>query len=373
MKIPGGSGGKPSKPYPNSPHPNTSTTVVTATNDVHGDDNAKWFTPNVLPSAQKSAELRSNHDSHEQPGQRAHRMSIQQAHLHQTRRRELEKRIYHDPEVYSWRPVIDPISRKLGRKSSVREQVMQQVNSKISEECPFKPKINNYVSKPVNNTNTREAYSHSHRPNESSDSCLLNDLLYHTGHNRDRINTEVSSQSHAVQSVINMKEPERMARDIRLHLREKEEKRREKLAVKEIEELSKCTFQPDTSATSKSYYKYAHAPQPPAPPPYSSTTPAHVSPTSFLAAEQQQAYNSELGYDPSAPPIPGQQQMVIVRGLNRHLELKRLADQLKVEKRDREREVFTVRGVDKYRDQVDNSTIVEVYVMLYITIMLCID
>ena len=68
--------------------------------------------------------------------------------------------------------------------------------------------------------------------------------------------------------------------------------------------------------------------------------------------------------DPSANAVmeatTAAQQMIVIRGLNRHLELRRMAEQLKLEKEQREREAFSVRGVDKYRRPEDASTIVQV-------------
>jgi hypothetical protein len=54
-----------------------------------------------------------------------------------------------------------------------------------------------------------------------------------------------------IQPTINMKMPEKMAREIRLREMEKEEKRREELLAREIDEMRECTFQPQTNSYSR--------------------------------------------------------------------------------------------------------------------------
>jgi hypothetical protein len=134
--------------------------------------------------------------------------------------------------------------------------------------------------------------------------------------------------------------------------------------VREIEELKHCTFQPDTSATARTYYKYSHAPQPPGGGAGvggvggggGGIDHRYSSPTSHIAREQQQQAMDESGAAINASFIP---QMVPVRGLNRHLELKKRAEQIKEEQLAREREVFSVTKVTSYRREEDRSTIVQ--------------
>jgi hypothetical protein len=104
---------------------------------------------------------------------------------------------------------------------------------------------------------------------------------------------------------INLKEPERMARDIKIYMLEREERRKSELVAREIEELRECTFQPNVKE-----------------------------------------YNP-LNTEP-----------VIIRGLSRHLELKHLHAKQKEENLKREKEVFQVKNVEKFR-KTDNTTIVQ--------------
>ena len=95
-----------------------------------------------------------NVSSSETLKQRVNRMSTQQVDAHKARVRELDAKIYNNPEVYSYKPPMDTISRKVGRTSTLKELVenrrgrgvraaaMKSAWEKYSEECPFQPKIN---------------------------------------------------------------------------------------------------------------------------------------------------------------------------------------------------------------------------------------
>lgn len=133
---------------------------------------------------------------------------------------------------------------------------------------------------------------------------------------------------------INMKEPEKMANDIRIHLIEKEEKRRSELIAQEINELRECTFHPNISSNSSN--KHIH----------------HL-------------YDNTSIDSLSPPSIAQQQQPIVIRGLGRYLELKQLSIKQKEDAIEREKEVFNVRNVDKYRRAEDGSTIVQVSVMIH--------
>lgn len=106
---------------------------------------------------------------------------------------------------------------------------------------------------------------------------------------------------------INMKRPEVMSKNIKQYLNEKEERRRQEMVTREIEELRDCTFAPEV-----------------------------------------QPYRPLETADP-----------VVVRGLGRHLELKRMTEKKKADIKGREDEVFRVRRVDLYRRQEDGSTVVK--------------
>ena len=116
-----------------------------------------------------------------------------------------------------------------------------------------------------------------------------------------------STGSYLDKTTINLKQPEKMAQNIRMKQREREESRRNELISREIEELSECTFQPMI--------------------PY---------------------------YNP-----PPSDEPVVVRGISRHLELQNLKARQAEEKRIRESQVFRVQNVDKYRNSEDGMTNVE--------------
>ena len=101
---------------------------------------------------------------------------------------------------------------------------------------------------------------------------------------------------------INLREPERMGQEIRKRMQEKEEKRQAAIVAREMEELKECTFQP-------------RIPEP----------------------------KTSIGLDAAQDPV-------VVRGIGRHIELRQMSNKLKQEKMEREREVFHVQHVDKYRD-----------------------
>ena len=124
------------------------------------------------------------------------------------------------------------------------------------------------------------------------------------------------------QCTVNMREPERMARNIRLKEKEKEERRREERVAREIEEMKECTFHPSISSHS-----------------HNAST-RHAGQTSIQAP-------------------------VVVRGLGRHLELRQLSVRQREEAERREREVFSVRRIEEFRRVEDGSTIVKVRASLF--------
>ena len=106
--------------------------------------------------------------------------------------------------------------------------------------------------------------------------------------------------------------------EIKLANQQKEKKRREELISREIEELQNCTFQPTLNQ-------------------------------SFAAAaSHSNASTSAKSSDP-----------IVIKGLNRHLELRQLSEKLKKEEKEREFNAFHVRDVDKFRRQEDGATIVK--------------
>ena len=120
---------------------------------------------------------------------------------------------------------------------------------------------------------------------------------------------------------LNIQEPERMMHDIKIHQLKKEEKSRNEIIIKEINELQECTFKPSLT-------------------------------NSFLSYEKQRK-NSDNYEDKEESPV-------VIRGLGRYLELKYLSKKQKEEALERERNAFNVKNIEKYRRPEDGSTIVEV-------------
>jgi hypothetical protein len=251
----------------------------------------------------------------EGPEERAQRMYDTEQRRILAHREDLENTIY-NPNDYSFVPKIDRVSKILGRESSIEElyenrkgqrakvNALKKAEDKLAQECSFTPKINNYHLKDT----SKEIHSDSmHRNGWTSCSVAEEERQERNSWLGEPLK-EASKLSSTSAVRLNLREPEKMAKEIRLHLAEKEEKRREILAAREIAELSECTFRPSV---------------------------AKHNPTNF-----------------SSP--------VVVRGIARHLELKNLSDQKKKDKEDRERNAFKVKNANKFRRTGDGNTVVEV-------------
>ena len=249
----------------------------------------------------------------EGPEERARRMSDDEMRRIEARKQELENVVYNEND-YSFAPNIDRVSKALGRDSSIDElyenrrgqriktNLIRKVNEDIAKECSFAPQTNH-----KNSAFGLEVSATGARAVPIWESCAVAEedemarrKLVNNG------NRPLSAPSAGMR--INLREPERMARDIRHHLAEKEEKRREIMAVREINELSECTFQPALP---------------------------HYKASSF-----------------NTP--------VVVRGIARHLELKNLSDKIRKEKEDRIKNAYKVKNINKIKRSGDGTTIIEV-------------
>jgi hypothetical protein len=215
-------------------------------------------------------------------------------------------------EIYSqlhFQPVLDPISIACGRKSSVqelyenhrgklaKEQIKRKVEEKASEVCTFHPVINSHSKKLMDQTDNYD--------------ILYKQYYQQKGYHEKERSLSPTPHTLHVHRSINLREPEKMAQGIRLHLLQKEEKRREELIMKEIYELQDCTFQPKLMTAQYDQFK-----------------------TQFESP-------------------------VVIPGLSRHLELSELSRKQKEEAALREKKVFSVPNIDKFRRPEDGSTIVE--------------
>lgn len=119
------------------------------------------------------------------------------------------------------------MSRALGREPDLKELVENQRGKRIKEIC--RKRIEDH-----------ESLECTFRPNING--CAVVKAGIFDGSSGHRWRDD--SATYLLKSTINLREPERIARDIYLCQVEKEEKRRADLLVREIEELRECTFHP---------------------------------------------------------------------------------------------------------------------------------
>eukprot|EP01041_Mallomonas_annulata_P005857 gene5857-11827_t len=294
-----------------------------------------WFHPTVC---RKSLEIVKQYRPDETVSQRMDRLMCESLER-ERRKKELEEKVY-GGLVFS--PVIDELSRGLGRSASLDELVYntrgrrakakstQRVIKETNAQCTFTPVTGNASRRrPRSATSLRSTetslpsaqYGVSMDDNYfdySSDwlcGCPLQAL------EASQLGGMTTTRTKAMESsckgtrprspaVINMREPERMARDIRLKIIETDEKRQQQLIAKSVEELRECTFTPRP-----------HKPVP--------------------------------------ANIHRVQNTVPVRGLERYLGLRDLAARKVLERQHREEEVFGAKKAAKYRSYIDGTTIIK--------------
>lgn len=271
-----------------------------------------WFKPEISDKSTAILHERRPELVEETQEQRVHRLHREDMENMDTNRQKIENEVYGG---LSFVPEIDPISRALGRTSTinelvenkrgrrVKEQAKQIVEQKQSSECSFRPQIkasqDSYAKLQRASGKKRldaqftvpMAWCDTACPLDSHDPTYDNDCVV--------IRPPGS---------INMKEPDKMARDIRMAQMEREERRQAQLIVQEVDELKECTFQPQINRENKSKSN----------------------------------------------------QPVVVRGIGRHFELKNLLRQQKELAAKRQEEAFKVKNVDAYRRKADGRTVVQV-------------
>lgn len=272
----------------------------------------EWFQPTVNDRSKHILATKRPEVLEEDVENRVNRWTYEEKLKIENHRKQIEQEIYKD---LSFNPVIDPISKLFGKKSSVQElyentrgkqrqqKIKQQVDEEINEVCTFHPKINEHSKRLAEAEDSYETlYKH------------YQDEFMQKGYmeNEDPNNLRTTSQASWTKGGrLNLREPEQMMKEIKFKAIEREHKRREEVMSRELEELQECTFQPNI---------------------YS-----HPSPVTLRATSP-----------------------IVVRGLSRHLELKTMANKLKDEAKQREYEAFHVVNVDKYRKPEDGCTKVEV-------------
>lgn len=277
----------------------------------------------------------------ETPTEKAQRLSTVEAHILREKKALLTRKYYNSIH-YPFQPEINYISKLFGRRHTVQDlyenqaakvskQVKQrQLEEELESECTFRPKINDYSKQLLGQKEESDEYQRlyaeyyqvqGYGEEEGEEVSDRQKADQHRSLSRDKARQTDVSQS-SVLGRINLQQPERMFQEIQEQQMRKEMLRRDAIIAKEIEELQECTFQPQLQQNHSFLY------------------------------EQSQSRGSGGGAAAAVEPV-------IIKGLNRHLELKQLSDRLKKEEQEREYNAFHVKNVEKYRRQEDGSTIVK--------------
>jgi hypothetical protein len=275
----------------------------------------KWFKPDVTTTCSRTTSILMETRPEvleETPEQRALRLYRDDAEDIERKRRQIEEEMYGN---INFVPTIDPISKELGRSTGVKElsenkrghrlrsRARHTYEQRESEECTFQPETSQSQKSYL-----KELYSSGtvqSGPNLFAPHLAWEEMgcpMHSSGGDPSPGGGAKPAGS------INLREPERMAQEIRLQQLEKDEKRRAELIVREIDELQECTFQP------KIFRK----------------------------------------------PVKRSTRPVTVAGVGRHFELKYMQQQKDEEARQRAEDAFRVKNVDAFRRKVDGGTVVEV-------------
>jgi hypothetical protein len=316
---------------------------------------SSYFQPNIHQSKSLSILKEKKPEIyHETIDEKIERLSKEDIELRKRKKQLLEKKYYSSYQL-PFSPEINYISKLFGKKSSfeelyenvngkaIKENIKNKLENEITEECTFHPKINE-----KSRILADPDYSHPGKGgNDGEDDYekIFNEYYrtvgYAEGKRQDeqatgeegkggggRVRSQspsssssVCSSAHSKLGRINLSQPERMFYEIQQSQLEKEQKRKDEIIAKEIKELQNCTFQPMLKQNS-----------------------------SFLS--QKQYYQRQSNEEEQKP--------IIIKGFNRHLELKAMSEQLKREEQEREYNAFHVKNIDKFRRQEDGSTIVKV-------------
>ena len=272
----------------------------------------QWFKPGIATNTNHILSETRPEVIEETPEQRAQRLYRDDVEDIEKKRRQIEEEMYGN---ISFVPEIDPISKALVPRTGIKElsenkrgqrlkmKAKQHVEQRESEECTFHPQISKSQKSYI-----KELYS-SGKANNGPNLFAPHMAWEDVGCLVNQDNSSLSNCAPKPVGSINMREPERMAKEIRSHQLEKDEKRRAALIVREIDELQECTFQP-------------------------------------------KIYRKPLKKQNSNP--------VTVAGVGRHFELKYLKHKKDEEIRQRKEDAFRVKNIEKYKRKEDGSTIVEV-------------
>lgn len=281
-----------------------------------------WFKPTISDTTNIILSNTRQEILNESINQRIHRLAYEDVESIDQSKLKKEQEIYGS---MTFTPSIGPVSRELGIKSSIKElhenrrgqrikaKAKDQMEAKESSECSFKPSIEKSqksFQKYLKSVGKYNSHPEFNPPIAWRDySCpLINNHEINESYNQDnRSNQDIWRPPGS----INMLEPDKMAKDIRLTILEKEKKRQNELIIKEIEELHECTFQPKVNTTVPDHNK----------------------------------------------------KPIIVRGLGRHLELRNLLNKQKELEKERKENAFRVKNIEKYRNPYDGTTIIQVRII----------
>lgn len=301
----------------------------------------QYFQPNIKQS--KSLQILKQKKPDlllETTNEKYERLSIIEADLLNEKKQLLMKKYYNSLH-YPFQPEINYISKIFGKKSTIndlyennlakqsKELLKKQLEEEMNEECTFQPKINEkskqMMERQQSSSSTGPADDYERFYHEYYKAKGYEEGGEEGGDGRGRSGSpssvreggggSIASVSSSKLGRINLQQPEKMFQEIQLQRLQKENRRKEELIAREIEELQECTFQP-------------------------------------MLHQNHSFLHDQTAISANEP--------IIIKGLNRHLELKQLADKLKKEEQEREFNAFHVRNVDKFRRQEDGSTIVKV-------------
>ena len=323
---------------------------------------SQWFNPKIGKSALVVAAAKPERLV-ETKDERVERLSVRDAEAREKDRLKMAEYVYKD---VTFKPNLSSKTKELGRASSlddlvedpkgkaVREAVRRRVQEEQQREQTFRPTIPSYrpehgsyadmdqsadqgrysyvgaaagIAATARRANTgtgggevdahdpyRELYgSDLPRPTQDDDGAgdaevpimraSYSGASYGVNESHAAVRVPASV---ALKQQINMREPEKMVQNIKHDLQRKEEHRRGELIRSELRELQECTFTPQI--------------------------------TSYAGSAPEGTSN-------------------VIRGLDRHMELKELTQRKKQEARDREEQVFGVKNVDSMRRVEDGTTV----------------
>ena len=302
---------------------------------VQQEQTDKWFKPQLSKRTEQLAKKAVPNRHQESPSDKIER--LQKAEQEKTNAiRDKENLVYQD---VTFKPNLAPSTNKIagGRGTGLEELYTNRKGQRTKERAAMK------MQERLERENTFKPHLYQYKPTKSSSDSRNKGANVSTTYNNNAIsqyeNThhfgwqdqgpleayEQEAHSGVVRGythsgpvdhyrTINLREPEKMGQEIRKKLQEKEERRQAAIIAREMEELKECTFQP-------------HIPEP----------------------------KTSIGLDAAQDPV-------VVRGIGRHIELRQMSNKLKQEKIEREREVFNVQHVDKYRD-LYGSTIIQPFTL----------